>query len=70
MRRGRAITVICMLGLSTAVLAFQFGGLRSFQAPPVSSDVGPADAKHEFAWSRLKYNAAGGSFSGFGFGYG
>jgi uncharacterized protein DUF4159 len=68
MKRARAITVICLLGLSSAVLAFQVGGFRSFQAPLASSNVSPADAKHEFAWSRLRYTAAVGSFSGFGYG--
>ena len=59
-----------LLGLSTGLLALQIGGFQRFQSPPRGSYVNPGDAKHEFAWSRLRYASLGGSFGGFGFGRG
>jgi hypothetical protein len=56
-----------LLGLSTALLAFQIGGFQRFQSPPQGGYGNPGDAKHEFAWSRLRYASLGGSFGGFGF---
>ncbi len=69
--RSRAITVIGLLGLSTAVCA-QFGGFRSFQTPPITTEVSASDAKHEFAWSRLRYDAGVSDLGGYGgfYGYG
>ena len=62
--------MVLLIGLSTGVLALQIGGYQRFQSPPRGNYVTPGDAKHEFAWSRLRFTALGGSFGGFGFGYG
>src|SRR6202049_5125716 len=59
-----------LLGLSTGLLALQVGGFQRFQSPPRGCYGSPGDAKHEFAWSRLRYASLGGSFGGFGFGRG
>jgi hypothetical protein len=59
-----------LLGLSTGLLVLQIGGFQRFQSPPRGSYGSPGDAKHEFAWSRLRYASLGGSFGGFGFGRG
>jgi len=70
MKHGRAIALVALLGLSTAVVALQIGGF-TYRGPPTSSEDSALDAKHEFAWSRLRYTAATGSnFGGYGFGYG
>src|SRR5690349_4550974 len=70
-------SVVLLLALSTTVLAAQRSGSqpqRSF-SPPVWGGYGQqyetaGDAKHEFAWSRLRYTPlSGGGFSGFGGGY-
>ena len=55
-----------LMGLSTSLLAFQFGGFQRFQPFPQGYET-TGDAKHEFAWSRLRFTALGGSFGGFGF---
>jgi hypothetical protein len=55
------IAVLCLLGLSAAAWAFE--AYDTYGAPT-------EDAKHEFAWSRLRYTSAAGAFGGFGFGYG
>src|SRR6266852_7050813 len=61
--------VLLLMGLSAGVLAFQTGGFqRRFN--PYQSYETAGDSKHEFAWSRLRYTPLGGSFGGFGFGYG
>jgi len=52
------------------LLALQIGGFQRFQPPLRGSYASPGDAKHEFAWSRLRYTSLGGSFGGFGFGRG
>jgi hypothetical protein len=52
----------------TGVLALQGGGFQRFQMPMGYETAG--DSKHEFAWSRLRYSAVGGSFGGFGYGRG
>jgi hypothetical protein len=69
MKQWRFLVFSGLLGCSAAALALEFGGFPSFDTP-LSSDAGSADAKHEFAWSRLRYTAASGSFGGYGFGYG
>jgi hypothetical protein len=61
---------ILLIGL---VLAFQIGGLPRFRSLYGDEYPSPtsADARHEFAWSRLRYTSlGGGGFGGFGFGYG
>jgi hypothetical protein len=68
-KRSRAISVIVLLGLSTAVWA-QFGGFRSLQTPPITTEVNPSDAKHEFAWSRLRYDSGVSDYGGYGGFYG
>jgi len=55
------IAAICLLGLSVTVWAFE--AYDTYGAPD-------SDAKHEFAWSRLRYTSAAGAFGGLGFGYG
>jgi hypothetical protein len=62
MRLKPKIAAISLLALSAAVWAFEaydtYGGPNR------------EDTKHEFAWSRLRYTSAAGSFGGLGFGYG
>jgi hypothetical protein len=55
------IAFLCLLGLSAAAWAFE--AYDTYGAPT-------EDAKHEFAWSRLRYTSAAGAFGGFGYGYG
>jgi hypothetical protein len=63
-------SVVLLMGL-TGMLALQNGGFRQFSPPPLGGYYGnDSDSKHEFAWSRLRYNALGGTFGGFGFGRG
>jgi hypothetical protein len=66
MRLKPKIAALCLLGLSAAVWAFE--AYDTYGAPSRE------DSKHEFAWSRLRYNSAAGASSGssfgFGFGYG
>jgi hypothetical protein len=64
MSRLPRATAVLLLGLSTSVLAAQ-GGFQRRYMPPVAYESS-ADAKHEFAWSRLQYTPLGGSFGGFG----
>jgi hypothetical protein len=59
-------SLVLLLGLSTGALAFQGGGFRQFGLP-IGGYETAGDSKHEFAWSRLRYPALGGSFGGFGF---
>jgi hypothetical protein len=61
MRLKLRIAAIGLLGLSVAAWAFE--AYDTYGAPT-------ADAKHEFAWSRLRYTTAAGAFGGLGFGYG
>ena len=73
MKRVSGTSAVLLMGLSTGVLALQGGGFRRFQAPPqgrYGEYETAGDSKHEFAWSRLRYTPLGGSFGGFGFGYG
>jgi hypothetical protein len=60
------ISVALRLGLIVPALALQVGG--GFQRYRSPYDAGAADAKHEFAWSRLRYDSQGGAFGG-GFGF-
>src|ERR1700683_3662906 len=71
--RRLAIAAIGVLGLSTAVLAYQLDAYRSFRGPYYGGEGTAADAKHEVAWSRLRYTSAlcdYSCFGGFGFGFG
>jgi hypothetical protein len=65
MTRKSAVTVI-LLALSTAALAAQFGGQFGRPRDPYGYSSA-ADSKHEFAWSRLRYQELGGAYGGFGF---
>lgn len=62
MRLMLRIAAICLLALSAAGSAFE--AYDTYGSPS------PNDAKHEFAWSRLRYTSAAGSASGLGFGFG
>jgi hypothetical protein len=69
----RSTVVPVVFGLVLGALAVQRSS--QFQLPPVQSPFQDsyenADAKHEFAWSRLQYTQVGGAGGGFGaFGFG
>jgi hypothetical protein len=59
-------SAVLLMGLSTGALAFQGGGFRQFGLP-IGGYETAGDSKHEFAWSRLRYPALGGSLGGFAF---
>lgn len=60
----------CLLLLATVALSYAQNSFRSYRPSWESGDAASGDAKHEFAWSRLKYNPATGSIGGFSYGYG
>jgi hypothetical protein len=71
-RVPRPTVVLLVVGLSAALTPFaavrlpeyRIAGAQSFY--PSDSPYGNADAKHEFAWSRLQYRQATGVVGGFG----
>jgi len=65
MKRFHRAAGVLLLGLSTTVLAAQRGGFQR-RYMPLDEYETAGDAKHEFAWSRLRYTPLGGSFGGFG----
>jgi hypothetical protein len=56
--------------LGTVAMTHAQSNFRSYRPPYENGEVGAGDAKHEFAWSRLKYTPASGSMGGFSNGYG
>jgi hypothetical protein len=68
----RTSVVVLLVTLGTTVLAFQSDGgfQRQFprQMPPWAGGgyETAGDAKHEFAWSRLRYTPLSGTFGGYG----
>src|SRR5437016_2224152 len=67
-RVSRSATLLLVLGLSTTALAFQRSSQFQVLTPPnlFQNPYDNLDAKHEFAWSRLQYNAVSGAAGGFG----
>jgi hypothetical protein len=70
MTHGSRIAMVSLLVLGTAVFAYAANYYGNWQSPGDGSNANSADAKHEFAWSRLRYTPAAGGFGGYGFGYG
>jgi hypothetical protein len=65
MKRLRRAVVVLLLGVSTTLLAAQRGGFQRRMMPFDEYETS-GDAKHEFAWSRLRYTPLGGGGGGFG----
>jgi hypothetical protein len=70
MKYGSRVALSCLVLLGTVAMTYAQTNFRSYRPQFENGEVGAGDAKHEFAWSRLKYTPATGSMGGFSYGYG